>query len=266
MDITSENLRFYVYAKTKRGKSPTNIHQQLEEAEIGPLPSLRTIQRWSESFKDSSRTSLTDVPHSGRPKSATTDDNVALVKRLIDEMPRQSTRSLADDTGLSKNTIHRILTEELGLRKMCSTWVPHNLSEANKQDRILCAQSFIEHFNSHSLDECLKLWVTEDETWILFSTTGTKEDNKSWLAPGTQRLQVVRSSLTNKKVMLIVAFTGDGKLSLEGKPPGETIRAEVYTLSCTQLVRSGVPCDHHQRASQRFGGSMTMPVPMLPIV
>jgi hypothetical protein len=228
MELTSENLRAYVYLETKRGIPPTTIFQQLEETKISPLPSLRTVQEWSASFKNNTRISFADAPRTGRPPCATTNENIALIKNSIDEMPRQSLRSLSDDTGLSKDSIHRILTKELGLRKVCSTWVPHHLTETNKQDRILCAQSLIQRFDSHSMDDCMKLWVTEDETWILFSTPGAKEDNKAWLTPGSQRLQVIRSSLTNKKVMLMVAFTGDGKLSLEGKPPGETITGEVY--------------------------------------
>ena len=225
----SEHVRFYVFVEVKHGKTATEIQRQLEESGITDIPSFTTIWRWCTSFKDESKMVLQDSQRSGRPCSATTDDNVQLVKRLITEMPKQSTRSLADDTGLSKTTIHRILTDNLGLRKVCATWVPHLLSEVNKQERIQCAQSIIQRIENHSMEDCMKFWTTEDETWLLHYTPPTKENNKAWLSPSAPRPKVLLSSLTNQKVLLLIAFTGDGKFSVEGRIPGETVTSDVYT-------------------------------------
>jgi transposase len=229
MDFTQEHVRFYIYIEWKRGKSAKEIHQQLLESGETNIPSYTTIWRWYAAFSEGSVTAMGDQPRSGRPKSATTTENVQLVSRLITEMPRLSTRELADDTGLSKDTVRRILTHELGLRKVCSTWVPRVLSQVNKENRVHCAQSIIHQLNSNSMDDCLRLWATENETWILFATRGTKEDNKAWLPKGAPKLQVPRSSLTNQKALLLIAFTGDGKFNVEGVPAGATITADVYT-------------------------------------
>lgn len=161
------------------------IYQQLQESGLPNIPSYTTVWRWYTAFENNATTSLKDQPRKGRPKTATTSENIAIVQKTITDFPRQSTRSLADDTGLSRETVRRILTEELGLRKICSTWVPHNLTEQNKQARMQCAQAMINRMDTHSTNDCLKFWATEDETWVLFSTPGMKQDNKTWLAPGT---------------------------------------------------------------------------------
>ena len=75
---------------------------------------------------------------------------------------------------------------------MCSTWIPHHLSEANKRERILCAQSIIALFENHSIDYLLHHWATEDESWFLYETALTKQQNQAWRHPTQPKLTVVR--------------------------------------------------------------------------
>jgi hypothetical protein len=129
MDYGSEHLRFYIFVEAKRGKTATEIHSKCKESGITDLPHFTTVWRWWESFKNESRTSLQNQPRTSCPRSATTAENIELVNRLIKDMPKQSARMIASDTGLTKDAIHNILRGELGLRKVCSTWVPHQLSD-----------------------------------------------------------------------------------------------------------------------------------------
>jgi hypothetical protein len=107
MEYNNEHLRFYTYVELRRGKTATEIKAQLEESGIADLPSFSTIWRWCDSFHRETRMSLHNDPHSGRPRSVMTADNIQLVNRLISEMPKQSTRMLSDDTSLSKDAVHR---------------------------------------------------------------------------------------------------------------------------------------------------------------
>ena len=69
--------------------------------------------------------------------------------------------------------------------------------------------------DSHSKEDCLKYWAVEDETWMLYFSQRTKQENRTLQARGDQRLTVVRSTLTNRKNMLLVALTSDGKVHIE---------------------------------------------------
>ena len=44
-------------------------------------------------------------------------------------------RELADMVGISKRAVHRILTENLDMRKLCARWVPRLLTMEQKQRR-----------------------------------------------------------------------------------------------------------------------------------
>ena len=83
------------------------------------------------------------------------------------------------------------------MRKACSVWIPHTLSDANKVDRVQCAATLVELMDSHSKEDCLKYWAVENETWMLYSSQRTKQENRAWQARVDQRLTIVLSTLTN---------------------------------------------------------------------
>jgi len=45
---------------------------------------------------------------------------------------RMSVRMIAEETGLDKNAVHRILTDHLHMRKICAKLVPKSLSVEQK--------------------------------------------------------------------------------------------------------------------------------------
>jgi len=49
---------------------------------------------------------------------------------------RLSVRMIAEETGLNKNAVHRILTEYLQMRKICAQFVPKKLSVEQKANRL----------------------------------------------------------------------------------------------------------------------------------
>jgi len=52
---------------------------------------------------------------------------------------RLSVRMIAEETGLNKNAVHRILTDNLQMRKICAKLVPKNLSvEQNANQLEIC--------------------------------------------------------------------------------------------------------------------------------
>ena len=55
-------------------------------------------------------------------------------KMVLDER-RLKVRELADMVGISKSAVHRILTENLDMRKLCARWVPRLLKMKQKQRR-----------------------------------------------------------------------------------------------------------------------------------
>ena len=53
---------------------------------------------------------------------------------------------MADRMGISKDAVHRILTEKLLKRKIVAKWVPHLLTPEQKQTRIDIVRQHLQRF------------------------------------------------------------------------------------------------------------------------
>ena len=65
----------------------------------------------------------------GRPSISRTENNVSRVKAVLDRDRRLNVRLNAEEVGLPKTDVHRIITEDLHMRKICAKLVPKNLSD-----------------------------------------------------------------------------------------------------------------------------------------
>ena len=190
--------RFFAITQAKRGLTAKAIHQELVEAwGDDEAPGFSTIRMWVSDFKSGKRTSLQDAPRSGRP-SLIDDEKIATVKSMIEKFPNASVRYLEEETGLKKDLVHTILKKNLAYRKVCSGWVPDDLSDANKLQRVNSAKH-IRSVIAEMVDDVYKNLAIEDETWVFFKSRGWKQDNRVWLGAGDVRPQVVKPSLMTEK-------------------------------------------------------------------
>ena len=111
----------------------SDIYAELGVAEGSNALSKRTIERWVKAFSNG-KTAVEDEPRPGRPREATTLQNIAKVKKLVTEDPHATTKELAGLVGISQGVITNILTKELGMVKMCAKWVPHVLTDKQKKN------------------------------------------------------------------------------------------------------------------------------------
>ncbi|XP_030760065.1 protein GVQW3-like [Sitophilus oryzae] len=80
-------------------------------------PSFITVKFLAAEFKRG-RKSLGDDERSGRPKTATTDDNIAKVHQIVLDDRRIKVRGIAEVMNISKERVCHILNQDLGMRKM----------------------------------------------------------------------------------------------------------------------------------------------------
>ena len=59
------------------------------------------------------------------------------VRRLLTEDRRTTLQVTADRLNIGKETVRRIVTEDLGKRKFCARFVPHALTTQQKQERVV---------------------------------------------------------------------------------------------------------------------------------
>ena len=67
------------------------------------------------------------------------------MKTLIEEDARYTVQEIAELSGIHSSSVLKILRERLGLRKICAHWVPHLLTDKQKQSRVRLASQVIEN-------------------------------------------------------------------------------------------------------------------------
>ena len=103
----------------KLGKTFTETHQMMQQVYGSDCLSRATINEWFRRFKDG-REHLTDDERSGRPREAVNESNIEKVRQFIKNESKSSVRYMEMELNLSATSIYRILTEHLGLRRVCS--------------------------------------------------------------------------------------------------------------------------------------------------
>ncbi|CAF1086736.1 unnamed protein product [Didymodactylos carnosus] len=174
--MDNEFDRYYIKIRTRLGIDPTTIHEELTTA-LGPnAPSYRTVARWAKRFREG-REDVNDEPRSGRPVSELTDENIELVRQFINNDPHSTYDDSTAETSLSHGTIERIIHECLKMRKVTSRWVPHQLTDEQKQERVRLCRENLTKFRGGSWRLCNI--ITGGETWIYYRQIGHKSTNTS---------------------------------------------------------------------------------------
>lgn len=104
-----------------KGLGPTNIKAELDSTLEESASSFTTIKYWVAKFKRG-RANCQDEHRSGRPNEVTTPEMVKKTHKMVLDDPRLKMRELVDMVDILKSVVHRILTENVDMRKLCSRW------------------------------------------------------------------------------------------------------------------------------------------------
>lgn len=101
------------------------------------------VFRWFKAFSEG-QDSIEDESHNGRPSAETTDENVDRIRDFVRSDGRLTVTIIGEQLNLTRTTIHQVLTNELGMRKVCMKTVPKNLSQDQKTNRRETSLEFLE--------------------------------------------------------------------------------------------------------------------------
>ncbi|GFV76664.1 uncharacterized protein TNCV_4728841 [Trichonephila clavipes] len=106
-------------------------HCDLVEATGNNAISYGILACWVGKFEQE-RVSTCDEQRSGRRVSVRTDLARAVIEQRMDEDGLWTLLELERTNGIEKRTIHRILRNQLHLRKIAAKWVPHAITETQR--------------------------------------------------------------------------------------------------------------------------------------
>jgi len=111
----------------KAGKRATETLQMVNAAYGDQALSSSKDFRWYGRFLDG-REDIEDDHRSGRPTECRNDNNVEKISQLLLQNRHLSLRMLADEVNIGKDTVRKIVVEDLRKPKICSRFVPHSLT------------------------------------------------------------------------------------------------------------------------------------------
>ena len=146
--------------------------------------SVCTVFRWVKAFNG--KFSVEDDTRPGRPKTSVTKANIAAVKIVVEQDERLSVKDIASCTGISEGSVQTILKKRLDLRKVCSRWVPHLLTEEQKTQHLKCARELLKTYkgcNSRVISNLLTGGTCLSHKEGLIISNGSKKIQNAHVLP-----------------------------------------------------------------------------------
>ena len=110
------------------------------DADKDSAPSYRIVANWIAEFKDPIQASE-DAPRCVIPPTTLTDGSIRAVAGAVTHDRQISVRQIADELAILETSLDEIVSDYLGMKKICMKWIP-KLQSANLVD---CSEKLLEN-------------------------------------------------------------------------------------------------------------------------
>lgn len=226
MSIPRTAFRAMIFYDYKRQLGYQQSHENLTAAFGDAAPSLSAVSHWFREFRRG-RELLEDEARPGRPAEAACSENVDRVASLIQSNRNITYREIQEEVKIGSSAVNTILHKHLGVRKLASRWIPHLLSESQKQDRVDWCKFMLQKFDGGASKQVAYI-VTGDESWVYSYDPETKQQSSVWVFEDEDLpTKVIRGRSVNKK-MIAVFFRRSGPVAVIPLEDRRTVNSEWY--------------------------------------
>ena len=103
---------------------------------------------------------------------------------------------------ISLGFAYSIVHNDLGYRKVCSRWVPRQLSDDHKRARQTICQ---EHLDRHAREgDAFLHRIVTDESWMYHYERESKRQSMQWKHPSSPAIKKLKTQASAGKVMLTI--------------------------------------------------------------
>jgi len=201
--------------------------------------------------------SIEGQPRSGRTSSSRNDENIAKIREKLNEDHHYTIDELSEVAGVSWSSVQRILSQDLGMRRVAAKFVPRLLTEDQRKSQLAVCQDLKRELENDP--NVLSRVITGDKIWCYDYDPESKQASSQWKTPRSPRPKKIRHVRSNVKTMLICFFDIQGIVHREFVPRGQTVNQEFYLGVLKQLRkrvrrtrpelwRSGKWLIHHDNA------------------
>jgi len=196
-------IKFWV----KRNENATETYEKLRRAYGEHAPSRTQVFRWHKAFLNGSE-GVEDKTRCGRLCTPKTGENVTKVRDLVRSDRCLTVRKMSRVLNLNRQTVHEILTFELGMQKICAKLVLKILTNEQKKNRRNMCLELLERIENDKI--FFKHVITGDETRIFEYDPDTKRQILDWHTRISPRPKKARMSKSKIKIMLICFLDSQG--------------------------------------------------------
>ena len=139
------------------------------------------------------------------------------------------------ETTFSGTNIHSILYEHLTVKKICSRWIPHKMSIAQKKARIDWSKEMFQKYVPGASKHVYDI-VTGDESWIYAYEPESKQQSNVRVfldEPNPTKIDLTQST---SKQMIACFFGKTGHVAIVLQEERRTVNSEWYTTICLPVV------------------------------
>jgi len=167
------------------------------------------------------------------PATSRTEENIAKVHQIVRENRWLTIRSIAEQVNIERETVRKILTEDLDMRKVFAKMVPKELTEEQKQRKVTICQDLLER-----QDNILGHVIIGDETWVYQYDPEMKRQSAQWKTANSPRPKKFRQSKSRVKTMLLTFFHVRGIVHYEFVPTGQSTKFTIlkYWKGCVKKL------------------------------
>ncbi|XP_015920905.2 histone-lysine N-methyltransferase SETMAR-like [Parasteatoda tepidariorum] len=167
---------------------------------------------------------------------------------------RLTVREIAEEVGVSKDSAHAILREDLNMNRVAAKFLLKLLSTKQKDFRFDVAQDLLDTANTDP--GFLNTVITGDESWVYGYDLETKRQSSQWKHPDSPRPKKALQERSKIKLILTIFFDVRGIVHHEYALEGQTVTKEYYQDIHRRLH------DADQTCGRRTTGTCIMTTPL----
>jgi len=135
-----------------------------------------------------------------------------------------------EQTGLSDGTVQRIITDHLNLKKITARYIPKDLTNFQRAERVRICQQNLAKFQAGTW----RLYdiITGDESWFYHTQIGRTSSNAAWVGRGDPPPNVVRRTKFASRTLVSIFFKSNGPLFIHHVERGQAIDHHYYMNNC----------------------------------
>ena len=134
-ELSAEQFRTMILYDWKIGLTYKDCHAHIVQAWGSNAPSHHTVFNCFREFQRNEFT-VQETTRSGRPSTSVIEQTIDAVRKIIEDNPHSTYQQIEAILGINSMAINSIIHDYLNLRKVCGRWVPHTLTDNQKQFRV----------------------------------------------------------------------------------------------------------------------------------